>query len=229
MKAAGLSSARLKMSRAAAQGLTKTVRAAAHSSLGENCFLPCVTASSQQFIRSAVLSFHPCFQEIPSISQSTCLHGADKARDLLDHILCACRQHGGGVPEFWGKDSPYHPGTDFLGTPKDHLDVSLFQDRIAAHVCICVWRTQFLRLSSASIHFTSCTYLQRVKGRPVSPHVFEEGGTQFHYKMPINAVTSIMNRVTGVALTVGAQSPVSTSCCQSTGVNPCHVPGRDHC
>ncbi len=28
------------------------------------------------------------------------------------------------MPEFWGKDSPYHPGTDFLGTPKDHLDVS---------------------------------------------------------------------------------------------------------
>ncbi|KAK9916571.1 hypothetical protein WJX75_004345 [Coccomyxa subellipsoidea] len=75
------------------------------------------------------------------------------------------RQHGGGVPEFWGKDSPYHPGTDFLGTPKDHLD--------------------------------------RVKHRPVSPHVFEEGGTKFHYNMPINAVTSIMNRATGVALTVG--------------------------
>ncbi|CAL8466763.1 g6299 [Coccomyxa elongata] len=75
------------------------------------------------------------------------------------------RQHGGGVPEFWGKDSPYHPGTDFLGTPKDHLD--------------------------------------RVKNRPVSPHVFEEGGTKFHYNMPINAVTSIMNRATGVMLTVG--------------------------
>ena len=33
------------------------------------------------------------------------------------------RAHGGGVPEFWGKDSPYHPGTGFLGTPPDHLEV----------------------------------------------------------------------------------------------------------
>ena len=45
--------------------------------------------------------------------------------------------------------------------------------------------------------------LQRVKKRPVSPHVFETDGTKFHYAMPINAVTSIMNRATGVALTVG--------------------------
>lgn len=54
--------------------------------------------------------------------------------------------------------------------------------------------------------------LQRVKNRPVSPHVFEEGGTKFHYNMPINAVTSIMNRATGVMLTVGAPSmdPIST-------------------
>lgn len=49
--------------------------------------------------------------------------------------------------------------------------------------------------------------LQRVKKRPVSPHVFETDGNKFHYKMPINAVTSIMNRATGVALTVGE------SCC----------------
>ncbi|CAL5227431.1 g10394 [Coccomyxa viridis] len=75
------------------------------------------------------------------------------------------RQHGGGVPEHWGRDSPYHPGTGFLGTPPDHLE--------------------------------------RVKKRPVSPHVFEADGTKFHYAMPINAITSIMNRATGVALTVG--------------------------
>ena len=29
------------------------------------------------------------------------------------------------MPEFWGRDSPYHPGTKFLGTPPDHLEVSL--------------------------------------------------------------------------------------------------------
>ena len=27
------------------------------------------------------------------------------------------------VPEFWGRDSPYHGGTEFLGTPANHLDV----------------------------------------------------------------------------------------------------------
>lgn len=27
------------------------------------------------------------------------------------------------MPEYWGRDSPYHPGTDFLGTPKNHLDL----------------------------------------------------------------------------------------------------------
>lgn len=40
----------------------------------------------------------------------------------------------------------------------------------------------------------------------MSPHVFEPDGKQFHYKMPINAVTSIMNRVTGTMLTVGTCS-----------------------
>ncbi len=42
--------------------------------------------------------------------------------------------------------------------------------------------------------------------RPVSPHVFEIDGKGMHYKMPINAVTSIMNRVTGTALTVGERT-----------------------
>jgi len=27
------------------------------------------------------------------------------------------------VPEFWGRKSEYTAGTDFLGTPKDHLEV----------------------------------------------------------------------------------------------------------
>ena len=35
----------------------------------------------------------------------------------------ACRVYA-GLPEYWGRDSPYHPGTDFLGTPKNHLEVS---------------------------------------------------------------------------------------------------------
>lgn len=38
--------------------------------------------------------------------------------------------------------------------------------------------------------------------RPVSPHVFEvDKPTEFHYKMPINAVSSIATRVSGFALT----------------------------
>lgn len=35
----------------------------------------------------------------------------------------ACRWHGGGVPEFWGRESKYHGGTEFLGTPENHLDL----------------------------------------------------------------------------------------------------------
>lgn len=29
-----------------------------------------------------------------------------------------------GVPEHWGRKSPYTPGTDFLGTPENHLDLA---------------------------------------------------------------------------------------------------------
>lgn len=70
------------------------------------------------------------------------------------------------MPEFWGRDSPYHPGTEFLGTPKNHLDL--------------------------------------VAKRPVSPHVFEIDNRQFHYKMPLGALSSITNRATGVMMSVGA-------------------------
>lgn len=45
--------------------------------------------------------------------------------------------------------------------------------------------------------------VQRLKRRPVSPHVFEIDGKSFHYKMPVNALSSIVNRATGVALTTG--------------------------
>jgi succinate dehydrogenase (ubiquinone) cytochrome b560 subunit len=69
------------------------------------------------------------------------------------------------VPEYWGRDSPYHGGTDFLGTPKNHLDL--------------------------------------VAKRPLSPHVFEIDHKQMHYKMPLAATSSILNRVTGVMLSVG--------------------------
>lgn len=37
-------------------------------------------------------------------------------------FIAPCSWHG-SVPEYWGRDSPYHPGTEFLGTPKNHLDL----------------------------------------------------------------------------------------------------------
>ncbi|KAL4423857.1 hypothetical protein ABPG75_001158 [Micractinium tetrahymenae] len=43
---------------------------------------------------------------------------------LRGAALVPCRYHGGGVPEYWGRDSPYHPGTDFLGTPANHLELA---------------------------------------------------------------------------------------------------------
>lgn len=48
-------------------------------------------------------------------------------------VAFAChRHHGGGVPEYWGRDSPYHGGTEFLGTPKNHLEVREGSEAAAA-------------------------------------------------------------------------------------------------
>uniref|UniRef100_A0A7S3VHG7 Succinate dehydrogenase cytochrome b560 subunit, mitochondrial n=1 Tax=Dunaliella tertiolecta TaxID=3047 RepID=A0A7S3VHG7_DUNTE len=72
---------------------------------------------------------------------------------------------GDKVPEFWGKKSEYTAGTDFLGTPTDHLE--------------------------------------RIHHRPLSPDVLEIDGKHMHYKFPWGPLSSIANRVTGVALSVG--------------------------
>ena len=40
----------------------------------------------------------------------------------LTSTMPPCRP-GSSVPEFYGKPSPYSAGTQFLGTPKDHLEV----------------------------------------------------------------------------------------------------------
>ncbi|GAB4822966.1 hypothetical protein N2152v2_010012 [Parachlorella kessleri] len=99
--------------------------------------------------------------------QSLCsTYGAREAQPVAGAVFQQLRWHGGGVPEYWGRDSPYHGGTDFLGTPKNHLDL--------------------------------------VSKRPVSPHVFEIDMKQLHYKMPVGALSSITNRATGCALSVGA-------------------------
>jgi hypothetical protein len=53
--------------------------------------------------------------------------------------LYACRRGIGGdkIPEFWGKPSAYTEGTGFLGTPKDHLNVSDAMQRWSClHECI---------------------------------------------------------------------------------------------
>ena len=42
---------------------------------------------------------------------------------FLTRLFSTVRRTYSDVPEYWGKDSPYHPGTDFLGTPKNHLDL----------------------------------------------------------------------------------------------------------
>lgn len=75
------------------------------------------------------------------------------------------RNIGSWIPEFWGKKSKYTEGTEFLGTPENHLDL--------------------------------------IKKRPISPDVFGIDGITPHYKMPVAALSSITNRVTGVGMTVG--------------------------
>lgn len=72
---------------------------------------------------------------------------------------------GDKVPEYYGRPSAYTEGTNFLGTPKNHLDL--------------------------------------VERRPLSPDVLEIDGKSVHYKFPWGAISSIMNRGTGVALSVG--------------------------
>eukprot|EP00967_Tisochrysis_lutea_P081956 scaffold113400_cov22-Tisochrysis_lutea.AAC.3 len=45
--------------------------------------------------------------------------------------------------------------------------------------------------------------LQRIHHRPLSPDVLEIDGKHMHYKFPWGPLSSIANRVTGVALSVG--------------------------
>ncbi len=53
-----------------------------------------------------------------------------------------------------------------------------------------------LSSKSFSTHNESYTESQAKKGRPVSPHVTI-------YKFPVTAISSITNRVTGIALSIG--------------------------
>jgi hypothetical protein len=47
--------------------------------------------------------------------------------------------------------------------------------------------------------------LQRLQRRPISPDVLGIDGKSLHYKMPVNAISSITTRVTGSVMTVGAR------------------------
>lgn len=45
--------------------------------------------------------------------------------------------------------------------------------------------------------------MQRIQHRPMSPDVLTLDGKQLHYKLPIGAISSIANRVSGIGLSVG--------------------------
>jgi hypothetical protein len=49
---------------------------------------------------------------------------------------------------------------------------------------------------------------QLIKKRPLSPDVLEIDGKSPHYKFPLGAISSIVNRVTGVALSVGKHAGI---------------------
>lgn len=53
------------------------------------------------------------------------LRGAQAARAQTPFAASplALRKEYSKVPEFWGRDSKYHGDTEFLGTPKNHLDL----------------------------------------------------------------------------------------------------------
>lgn len=48
--------------------------------------------------------------------------------------------------------------------------------------------------------------MQRIQHRPMSPDVLTLDGKQLHYKLPIGAISSIANRVSGVGMSVGMRS-----------------------
>ena len=63
------------------------------------------------------------------------------------------------------------------------------------------------------------THPQLAKKRPVSPHVFEiDKPTEPHYKMPINAISSIASRVTGCVLSGSACPPAASHWSSACGV-----------
>ena len=58
-------------------------------------------------------------------------------------------------------------------------------------------------LAHTSLLLRASVALQRVHARPLSPDVLEIDNKGMHYKFPWGALSSIANRATGVALSVG--------------------------
>lgn len=166
-------------------------------------------------------------------------------------VLGSVRRFIGGdkVRGVWGKPSAYTEGTAFLGTPADHLKVSVQHVSHGQGVPVCLrhaWRRSILPIMRCSadgcvcrrLHAQPCGHmhssrtrmhqpvhtpchawhtrhrahpahgsaLQRTHERPLSPDVLEIDNKSQHYKFPLGALSSITNRVTGVALSVGERA-----------------------
>ena len=110
----------------------------------------------------------------------------------------ACRHIGGDkVPEFWGKPSAYTEGTTFLGTPKDHLKVGVL--------------------------LRHCGVQARVRAARGTTKAACLRHAHLHYKFPLGAISSIINRVTGVALSVGEGAQAATSAPHGRLCGPAHT------
>jgi succinate dehydrogenase (ubiquinone) cytochrome b560 subunit len=118
-------------------------------------------------VRNAAFSLlrHAKAGTTASMVEATATTGARNSLVVLGATQVQVRNIGSWIPEFWGKKSKYTEGTEFLGTPKNHLDL--------------------------------------IKKRPISPDVFAIDHVGLHYKMPVAALSSITNRVTGLGMTGG--------------------------
>lgn len=57
------------------------------------------------------------------------------------------------------------------------------------------------------------THMQRIQHRPIAPDVINLEGNGMHYKLPINAWSSIATRVTGVGMSGGARLETNLLSC----------------
>jgi succinate dehydrogenase/fumarate reductase cytochrome b subunit len=60
-------------------------------------------------------------------------------------------------------------------------------------------------------HVATVIHMQRIQHRPISPDVLDINNKGLHYKMEIQAISSIMTRATGVTMTLGEPFLLSAS------------------